>query len=103
MRRAARTDANKAAIVAALRSRGASVYDLKAPVDLLVGLNGKTRLVEIKDGAKPPSRQAYTPAQVAFMALWTGEPVETVRSVAEALALCERMAQNGAVSVTVSS
>lgn len=92
MRRAARTDANKAAIVAALRSRGASVYDLKAPVDLLVGLSGRTRLVEIKDGAKAPSKQAYTPAQVAFMALWTGEPVETVRSVADALALCERMA-----------
>lgn len=85
MRRAARTDANKSAIVSAFRSAGASVYDLKQPVDLLVGIAGRTLLVEIKDGNKPPSAQKYTPAQEAFMAGWTGGPVVTVRDVAGAL------------------
>ena len=87
MRRAARTDDNKTAIVSALRSAGCSVYDLKQPVDLLVGANLRTVLVEVKDGAKSPSRQKYTPAQEAFMATWQGGPVATIRDVDGALRL----------------
>ena len=81
MRRAARTDANKAEIVAEFEAWGCSVYDVKQPVDLLVGANMKTCLVEIKDGSKPPSAQKYTKAQIAFMATWKGGPVATVRDV----------------------
>lgn len=87
MRRAARTDANKAAIVAALKEIGCSVYDLKQPVDLLVWSPWKDAniLVEIKDGAKSPSRREHTPAQVRFIMSWPG-PVETVHSPAQAVA-----------------
>lgn len=86
LRRAARTDANKAAIVSALRAMGCSVYDLRMPVDLLVGRNGKTLLVEIKNPAMPPSGRAYTPAQQAFMATWKGGAVATVMDVEGAMA-----------------
>lgn len=85
MRRAARTDANKAEIVEAFRSEGCVVYDLKQPVDLLVGKSGWTLLVEIKDGKKSPSRRGYTDAQKAFLATWTGGPVATVTDVAGAV------------------
>ena len=81
MRRAARTDANKAEIVSALRAAGCVVWDLKLPVDLLVGANGKTMLVEIKNGRAVPSAQKYTKLQTSFMATWTGGPVATVRDV----------------------
>ena len=85
MRRAARTDANKAEIVAALREAGATVWDLKLPVDLLIGYAGKTLLAELKDGKKPPSARKLTPLQASFMATWTGGPVVTVNDVEGAL------------------
>lgn len=85
MRRAARTDANKAEIVAALREAGATVWDLRLPVDLLVGYKGQTWLYELKDGRKPPSAQKLTKLQSTFMASWTGGPVVTVNDVAGAL------------------
>jgi hypothetical protein len=89
MRYAARIDDNKAAIVAALRSIGAVVYDLKVPVDLLVLLDGRVHLVEIKDGGKPPSRRGYTPAQQAFIG--DGWPVKTLYSASDALAMAKEI------------
>jgi hypothetical protein len=85
MRRAARTDANKESIVKALREAGASVYDLKMPVDLLVGFEGKTCLVEIKDGSKPPSARKKTDAQIKFWDEWTGGLLVLVTDVESAL------------------
>jgi hypothetical protein len=85
MRRAARTDANKKGIVKSLREAGASVYDLKMPVDLLVGFEGKTCLVEIKDGSKPPSARKKTDAQIKFWDEWTGGPLVLVTDVESAL------------------
>ena len=85
LRRAARTDANKAEIVAALREAGATVWDLRLPVDLLCGYGGKTLLMELKDGSKPPSAQKLTKLQSTFMASWTGGPVVTVNDVEGAL------------------
>ena len=87
-RHAARADSNKTAIVNALRAAGASVYDLKMPLDLLVGFRGKTLLMEVK---RPPgprgglSKREYTPAQSAFLATWNGGPVARVDSVEAAL------------------
>lgn len=81
MRRAARTDGNKAEVVAEFLAHGCSVYDLKMPVDLLVGANNKTMLVEIKNSNRPPSKQKHTKAQAEFMATWKGGPVATVRDV----------------------
>jgi hypothetical protein len=88
VRRAARTDANKLDIVSALRSIGCTVYDLKMPVDLLVGRAGCTLLLEIK---RPPGPKGgmkdrdHTPAQKSFLASWNGGPVATVDSVDSAL------------------
>ena len=39
-----------------------------------------TALVEIKDGAAPPSQQKLTPAQEVFHAAWKG-PLYVVKSV----------------------
>ncbi len=86
MRRAARTDANHADIVAALRACGCSVLSL-APMgrgvpDLLCARAGISWLVECKDGHKPPSARSLTADQDKFMAGWRGE-VYVCNGVAE--------------------
>lgn len=48
MRRAAKVDANQAQIVRELRDRGAVVWLIGQPVDLLVGYRGVLSLVEVK-------------------------------------------------------
>lgn len=68
MRYAARVDANKDAIVSALRAAGAYVWDLKLPVDILVGYAGTTYLVEIKRDSKAK----FTPLQRKFFEEWSG-------------------------------
>ncbi len=90
MRRAARTDANQIAIVAALRAVGARVAVISGCgngiPDLLV-LHPRTwevLLVEVKNGAKSASRRRLTPAEAEFAEVW---PVNVVNSVVEALAL----------------
>jgi Holliday junction resolvase len=77
---AARVDANKAAIVAALRAAGATVYDLRRPVDILCGYRGQTVLIEIKvlTGKRAPKAAAYTEGQSTFLRTWKGGPVATV-------------------------
>lgn len=87
MRRYARTDANHAEIMRALLRVGCRVVDLSdvggGTPDLLVrDLAGNVRLLEVKDGSKPPSARKLTPAQVAFHAEW---PVTVVESVDAAL------------------
>ena len=52
---AKRRDANEKDVVAALERAGALVLRLDVPCDLLVGLRGVWRLVEVKDGSKPKS------------------------------------------------
>lgn len=88
MRRAARTDANQEAIVAALRAMGCSVLSLaavgKGCPDLLVGFRGVNTLIEVKDGSKPPSRRALTDDEARFIAEWRGQ-VDVCATVAGAL------------------
>lgn len=88
--RAARIDANQPEIIKALRSVGCSVQPLHTVgdgvPDLLVGFRSRTVLMEIKDGSKPPSKQALTPDQVQWHSEWRGSPVEVVRNVDDALA-----------------
>ena len=90
MRRAAKVDANQSEIVAAFRKAGATVTPLHAVgqgcPDLLVGFRGVNYLVEVKDGAKPPSARKLTPDQVSWHDTWRGQ-VAVVKSAAEALAL----------------
>lgn len=89
MRRAAKTDENQGEIVAALRLVGCSVLPLHAvgkgcPDLLVTDVNKSTFLMEVKDGAKSPSRRQLTPDQVEFHASWRGRIV-VVTSVREAL------------------
>lgn len=78
LRRAARTDANKAPVVNALRAAGFSVFDLREPADLLVGGSGVTLVVEIKDGDKSPSKRRLTKQQREFRETWRGSPLIVV-------------------------
>lgn len=88
MRRAAAADSNQPEIVAALRKAGALVHPMHAVgggfPDLLVCFRGKLLLIEVKDGAKPPSKRKLTPDQVEFHRLW---PVTVVKNVDEAIAV----------------
>lgn len=90
MRRAARTDANHEQIVKALRAVGATVQSLAAVgqgvPDLLVGYQGKTFLLEIKDGTKTPSQRKLTDDQVKWHETWTGGVIAVVDSVDSAWA-----------------
>lgn len=71
MRRAAKVDSNQVEIVNCLRQLGCSVAVTstigKGFPDLVVGIAGKTCLVEVK-----AKKGTYTPDQLAFMASWKG-------------------------------
>ena len=68
MRHAARVDANQQAIVAALRAVGAYVWIIGLPVDLLVGYQQHTYLMEIKT----TSKKRLTGLQADFFEKWAG-------------------------------
>lgn len=74
----ARIDDNQPEICVALREAGAQVECLSdhgkgVPDLLVVAPDGRTLLVEVKDGNKPPSARELTKAQVKFHARWKGE------------------------------
>jgi Holliday junction resolvase len=85
MRRAARTDSNHEEIVKALRAVGATVQSLAGVghgvPDLLVGYEGKTILMEVKDGKKSPSKRELTEDQVQWIDAWTGGSIFIVDNV----------------------
>ena len=87
--RAAKIDANHEQVVSALRAAGASVQSLagvgKGVPDLLVGFQGKTLLMEIKDGRKTPSELRLTEDQVKWHGAWRGGPLAVVDGVDAAL------------------
>lgn len=89
MRRAARIDANQEQVVSALRAAGATVQSLAGVgvgvPDLLVGYQGKTLLLEVKDGKKPPSERRLTEDQVKWHGAWRGGPLAVVDGVDAAL------------------
>lgn len=72
MRRAARTDANHAAVKNALRGIGCYVVDCSHVgagfPDLVCAWRGKWVFLEVKDGAKAPSARKLTPEQTIFHA-----------------------------------
>lgn len=81
MRYAARVDVTQEQIVSALRAAGAYVYPIKLPVDLLVGYNNVTYLVECKSGPKKP----LTRLQQEFFAKWIGGRLERIEGPEQAL------------------
>ena len=88
MRRAA-VDANQSQIVDALRKAGCSVTPTHRAgagfPDLACGYRGKTFLLEVKDGSKPPSARKLTDDQVRWHGNWLGHKA-VVCNVSEALA-----------------
>jgi len=93
MRYANRIDANQNAIVETLREYGATVRIVSQGdgiPDLLVGYQGYTILMEVKDGNKPPSARTLTPAEQKFFDEWRGGMVVIVNSVEEAIDVLKR-------------
>lgn len=88
-RRAARRDANEQEIVKALRDAGCLVEPIsgKGVPDLLVWSPFRRciLLLEVKDGAKPPSARKLKPAQVEFHRMWSDAPVFVVESAEDAV------------------
>ena len=76
---ARRVDANHSEVVEQLRQAlpAATVHDLSGTgtgiPDLLIGYRGRNYLIELKDGAKAPSRRELTPAQQDFHRKWQGQ------------------------------
>ena len=90
---ARRIDANQNEIVAALRKFGATVRVITQGdgiPDLLVGYNGYSILMEVKDGDKVPSARKLTEAEQDFFDKWTGGMLVVVNSVEEALDILKR-------------
>jgi len=81
MRYAARVDANQTQVVSSLRAAGAYVWVIGLPVDLLVGYNGQTYLVEIKDGPK----KTLTRLQQGFFGNWIGGSLHRIDGPEDAL------------------
>jgi hypothetical protein len=91
MRTNAKVDANHAEIVAALRAAGAQVQSLAAVgrgvPDVLVARHGVWFVLEIKDGAKSPSRRKLTEDELAWHEMFAPHaPVHVVETVEQALA-----------------
>lgn len=86
-RHAKRRDSNEKAIVTALERAGALVLRLDVPCDLLVGHRSTWRLLEVKDGEKPPSARMLTGMQALFAQDCQGHklPFAVVTSPEEAL------------------
>ena len=92
MRRAARRDANERRVIDALRACGAYVKQIndEGLADLLVFYRGHTLIIEVKDGDKPPSARALTPAEQKFHDEWPGQNLYIVNSEHEALDILKR-------------
>lgn len=96
MRRAAKIDANQKEVVDAMRAIGATVHSLAALgdgcPDLLVGYNGRTVLMEVKDGNKPQWEIKLTPAQEKWHKSWTGSTLAIVYGPEGAIKLLRSLA-----------
>ena len=86
MRRAARVDANLEEVVKAFRKLGCSVNVRNDDMaDLDVGYGGLSIIVEVKDGAKPPSRRELSDDERDFHQQWGRRYCRVVLSLTEAL------------------
>lgn len=83
MRRAAKRDTTEKSIVSILEQHYMSVYRLDQPVDLLVGVNNQTYLVECKTGHKGYAK-SLNANQRRFSDEWRGSKVITLHSAEDA-------------------
>ena len=88
---AKKTDKNQQEIMDAMRKMGASVTDLskvgKGCPDLLVGINQKTAIVEIKSSSKAK----YTSHQEKWLETWKGGTVARIDSIESAITLLQML------------
>lgn len=77
-----RRDDNEREIMDCLEKLGATVARIgeRNIPDLLVGFQGRTYLLEIKN---PQGLNRLSPGQSEFQAWWRGGPIHTVRTVAD--------------------
>jgi hypothetical protein len=98
MRRASRIDANQDQIVNVLRAYGATVQSLATVgngcPDLLVGYQGKTLLMEIKDGNKMPSKKKLNDLQTNWHANWRGGALALVDNPESAIRMIRTLNEN---------
>ncbi len=68
-------DTNHNELVNHFREFGLSVLiiaDLANCCDIVIALHGRTIMIEIKDGKKPPSARKLTSGEIAFKESWKG-------------------------------
>jgi len=73
--RACRVDRNQPEIVEAFRKLGYAVlliHTLKNCADIIISRDGKTAVIEIKDGLKPRSSRKLTDGETKFKNMWLG-------------------------------
>lgn len=90
-RRARRVDANQSDIVTTLRAMGVRVDPVNAEGhDLLVGVPGRVLIVEVKDGAKPPSARKLTDAEEDMRRAY-GSAYRVVETVDDAISVAREL------------
>lgn len=91
-RRGHRKDANTDAIVATFKHAGFDVHPTNGTWDLTVRLRatGEVRLIEVKDGDKPPSKRKLTDAEAKFHAQW-GKSVVIIENADDVIKLRKEM------------
>ena len=82
---ATKRDANEPLIIEYLERRGFSVHPMDQPLDLLVGRNQKTYLVEVKT-----EKGKLTKTQKDFLKLWRGQ-FAIVRDLEQAKIFCDEI------------
>jgi len=99
MRTAARKDDNHNEVAAEFKRLGCSVLDLfrlgDGVPDLLVCYGGVCILVEIKNGAKPPSKSTLSTDQIQWWLDWKENPrvVRNLEQVAETVKVLQQWHQ----------
>ena len=71
VRYALKVDSNQTSVISALEAAGCLVDVISQPVDLLVGVNGKWMLMEVKN---PKGKNKVTPQQTRFFDKYEGYP-----------------------------
>lgn len=99
-RRAARRDHNHRAVADTFRDLGCSVFETdrvgEGFPDIVVGLMGRSLLVEIKNPQTHYGRGGLNFAESAFAASWRGSPVTVITSEIEAEAFVQNIRKGAA-------